>query len=56
MPDEDWCGTECPLCKDSDVECYDDYVDSERWVCNMCDMEFSCNKEQRRYDLTLDID
>ena len=55
LPDGEWYAKECPLCKSNKIECYDDYVDSERWVCNNCDIDFSCNKEQKRFDLELDI-
>ena len=55
LPDEDWWGDDCPVCQSSEIECYKDFVDSEQWVCNSCDIEWSCNKEQRRYDLGLDI-
>ena len=55
LPSGDWWGEECPICENSDIECYDDYADSERWVCNNCSLEWSCSKEQKRYDLTLDL-
>ena len=52
-PPSEWDGDDCPICGDTDLECTEDYVDSEEWECPNCGGRWTCNKESIRSDLDI---